>query len=54
MTGIGGFLYEIEDRCQSGLYFCKNYLRPGCIKIILVVNQGDGLLDEFAVINKFL
>ena len=51
MAGIGGLLYEIEDGCQSGLYFCKDHLRPGCVKVVLVSKQGDGLLDEFAVIH---
>ena len=52
MTGIGGLLYEIEDGCQPGLYFCKDHLRPGCVKVVLVVKQGDGLLDELAVIHR--
>ena len=52
MAGIGGLLYEIEDGCQSGLYFCKDHLRPGCVKVVLVVKQGDGLLDELAVIHR--
>ena len=52
MTEIGGLLYEIEDGSQSGLYFCKDHLRPGCVKVVLVVKQGDGLLDELAVIHR--
>ena len=52
MAGIGGLLYEIEDGCQSGLYFCKDHLCPGSVKVVLVVKQGDGLLDKLAVIHR--
>ena len=48
MTGIGGLLYEIEYGCQPGLHFRKDLLRPGCIEFVLVVKQGEGLLDEQA------
>ena len=52
MIGIGGLSYEIEDGRQPGLYFGEDFLRPGRVKVILVVKQGDGLLDEQAVIHR--
>ena len=51
MAGIGVLSYKIEDGCQSGLYFCKDHFCPGSVKAVLVVKQGDGLLDELAVIH---
>ena len=52
MIGIGGLSYEIEDGRQPGLYFGEDFLRPGRVKVILVVKQGDGLLDEQAVVHR--